>query len=842
MALSVTSYEPADWFANTGTTRSVTGVAWNAGDIIIAIGGTENASYTLGTPTNANLTFSLAASVTTGAANECTGYVWTATAGSSQTGQTITTTISSSGKMGGLHIWVVAGGPTGTTGAVANQTETAPSLTVAAGDVVCFGLFDWNASNPPGKTPATGSGTATERSDVGNGSEYATWCADWVGTAAGSFSFGPNNYTGLKVAQAAIVVQAPAATDTDADAGHAAGTGAASNAAANVRPAPSSATGTGAAANAAANVRPAPSSAGGTGVAHAAVLALGLLAGAATGAGTAHPAAAAVAPVVAHAAGTGQAFDARIVVTVPAGHASGAGAAHDATTTAGGGATNVDAGHASGTGTAHDATVSPGLWQTVTNDFTDAPGDNFLNGGNAPSYVDGRAVFDVGASDGSLSDFTDRSLDGSYVHVKAQPNPSYGYLEMQLTRSAGGTLVASVFKRADQSTLGIFHNGSTVATPTYDPATMRFWRWRAAGTTLYAETSPDTVTWTERWSGTSPFDLTTLEVVLNGGSAVGGQAPSTGVEFAYFSRFNLPDVDTYPTAGHAAGTGTAHGPAATVAPTAGHAAGTGTAYDATVSTSGTTTNVNAGHASGTGTAHNATVRVAPGAGHAAGTGAAYFDVGSQVSLDLVQDTPTAGTGAAYDADPAVAVRPSSAAGTGVAHDATVSTTGGAANPAAGHAAGTGTAHPPAATIAPTAGHAAGTGTAHNATVTTIAAGNAPAEAATGTGQAHNPGVSATPRSVATATGTGQAYDATVSTASTATAPAGLAAGTGTAHNATVRVDVRPSSATGTGTAHDASGPAAFAITSPVRARIVASSGVRAVIADTSGVRARIITT
>jgi hypothetical protein len=74
---------------------------------------------------------------------------------------------------------------------------------------VCMFVCDFNATNPPGKTPATGSGTATERLDQGNGTTYAQWVADWVGTSAGTFTFGPNNYTSLQVAQVSLEITDP---------------------------------------------------------------------------------------------------------------------------------------------------------------------------------------------------------------------------------------------------------------------------------------------------------------------------------------------------------------------------------------------------------------------------------------------------------------------------------------------------------------------------------------------------------------------------------------------------------------------------------------------------------
>lgn len=210
MALSVVSFSTvaSGWF-NSTTPRSITGVAWSAGDIIVVIGGAENANGAIGTPTNANLTFGAAkASSTTGAGNECEIYVWASDpAAGAQTGQAIAAT-KASGSMWGMTAWVITGGPSGIANATANLTESAISRTVTAGSVVVYGLMDWNATNPPNKTPATGSGTATERLDQGNTSNYAQYLCEWVGTAAGTFSFGPNSYTSLQVAQVIIEVLA----------------------------------------------------------------------------------------------------------------------------------------------------------------------------------------------------------------------------------------------------------------------------------------------------------------------------------------------------------------------------------------------------------------------------------------------------------------------------------------------------------------------------------------------------------------------------------------------------------------------------------------------------------
>lgn len=90
--------------------------------------------------------------------------------------------------------------------ATANNTESAISRTVAWGSTVIMGVMDWNATNPPGKTPLAGLGTATERRDAGDAVSFAQWLAEWANTSAGTANFGPSNYTSLKIAQAIVEV------------------------------------------------------------------------------------------------------------------------------------------------------------------------------------------------------------------------------------------------------------------------------------------------------------------------------------------------------------------------------------------------------------------------------------------------------------------------------------------------------------------------------------------------------------------------------------------------------------------------------------------------------------
>lgn len=315
MAVSVVSFNQTAW-TNTTTPKTVTGLAWSSGDVIVVMGGLENAGAALNTPTNANLTFSLQASVTTGGSNEAAAYVWTATAGSAQTSQTISGSRGNPGQHWGFACWVLTGTSGSVANASANQTESGFTFTPTAGSAVCYFFGDWNA-DATGQTLATGTGTGTERADA-SGTQWSWYLGEWVGVTATSTTFGVTSYTGLQVAHAVIEVLASGGGSTNALAGNAAGSGVANQPTARVAP------------NAAAP----------------------------TGAGSALQPASRVAPNAAAPTGAGSALAPTAALRVNAGLASGAGTAGQATVSTGGAATNAPAGLAAATGTAFAPTIA----------------------------------------------------------------------------------------------------------------------------------------------------------------------------------------------------------------------------------------------------------------------------------------------------------------------------------------------------------------------------------------------------------------------------------------------------------------------------------------------------
>lgn len=74
----------------------------------------------------------------------------------------------------------------------------------------------------------------------------------------------------------------------------------------------------------------------------------------------------------------------------------------------------------------------------------------------------------------------------------------------------------------------------------YNATSMKWWRIREAGNTIYFETSPDSVTWTVRRQTAKTFDVTALKVRISVGTWANVAAPGT----AKFDNLNLPTTTT----------------------------------------------------------------------------------------------------------------------------------------------------------------------------------------------------------------------------------------------------------------------------------------------------------
>lgn len=176
--------------------RSSAVVSWNAGDLIVAIGGSEGStSETVLLPTATGLTFtqrqSRAASSSPAAA------AFTAVAASA--GSSAITSGLSAGTIThwGLSIWVWRGSDgVGITwcppGAAALTTTQTPTDTHSA---FCWGTLDWNAVTPTGVGVPTP--TDTDESALEAAGSYSVYMYDLVDLASSaSQAFGISAYTG----------------------------------------------------------------------------------------------------------------------------------------------------------------------------------------------------------------------------------------------------------------------------------------------------------------------------------------------------------------------------------------------------------------------------------------------------------------------------------------------------------------------------------------------------------------------------------------------------------------------------------------------------------------------
>jgi hypothetical protein len=133
-----------------------------------------------------------------------------------------------------------------------------------------------------------------------------------------------------------------------------------------------------------------------------------------------------------------------------------------------------------------------------------------INHAATREYNDLRSVsrYDLTGSSAYVQvlDFGNQSLSGHDVYFHLQDNSSNS-VAMQAARNtlSAKTTVAGVSTQI----------GKPIP---LDPVAHRWWRIREASGTTYFDTSPDSVTWTNRWSIADPINLTSLEVILQSGS------------------------------------------------------------------------------------------------------------------------------------------------------------------------------------------------------------------------------------------------------------------------------------------------------------------------------------
>lgn len=206
-APTLSSYQSSNW-GDVSTGSEVTGtLTWSSGDLIVAMGVTENGQETMGTPTATGLTFSLVTSVNNGDFNDTLIYVWSATAGSGGS-SAVTSTGDGSSNSRGLAAYAYSGSAgIGNTNTMDGQDAKTISLTRAySNSAVIVAMGDWIAGNDNTVT-ASPSGGTVRKSDVVSG-QVTSFLVDWADEGGtGTTSYGVADFSPSPVDMSGIVVE-----------------------------------------------------------------------------------------------------------------------------------------------------------------------------------------------------------------------------------------------------------------------------------------------------------------------------------------------------------------------------------------------------------------------------------------------------------------------------------------------------------------------------------------------------------------------------------------------------------------------------------------------------------
>lgn len=807
MALAVTFFAPANYFALADATVTA---SWAAGDEVFVFGFTGINADTQNTPTATGLTFSLVTSyVNTGA--EATIYLWRATAGSSGSSVTITSTRNHTNP---AAIAAYAVSEVGSVSTLTGNGSESPYASVAtpAGGAVLFGACGFSA-DVPATTPLTGSGTATERADTGDVTNYGVYIVDWLGTAEGSFTFGPTDYTNFgAVSQCGVVltpIQVLGATATGSGTAHDATVHTYGTSTVSLGAVGTWAYSTG---------NPAPSYP--SGVSRLSELYIVTY----------------NKPSTANAATTPTASGWTVVGTI---NGVTDGDTGGYTTTLGADTGNMNlwvmkkdtvTGTESGTvtvthgGSNHAGAAIIRYERSSPMRTVDAMATGKDTSAGNVSIVTGS--IDIRATEALRG--VDQILAGMVIPTDVTTPSQFSAEALAQTGTTFGTVTEQVEM---DSTSGNDSGGFLVTAP------------------VSSGSGTGAVTLTATAGGTTT-NVRGPGFVLRVRAGEGALAPPIhGSGSAHDATVNTGAGGTSANATVASATGSASGATTSIAPTSGSSAGSGTAQTAQASIKPTSI-----VSSATGTSTTATTSIAAGTGSAGGTGSSSSPGGSvSTSAGVAQ-----ATGTANDATPTRAGNPlaGAASGTGSANSSTT-----LVNPGSGSSSGSGSANGGQGSIAPTAVVSSASGSASNATISTAAATSASAseasasgtgqsatiKIATGAGSASSAGTAnfdptggsisleLTAESAISATGT--AHNATVSTATQTNASAGNASGSGSGNGATLLINPGSGVSSGSGSANG--GQSSVAPTATVASATGAANNATVSTSGASGANAQV---
>lgn len=195
-APTLLDYAESNWADAVSTSEVTDDLNWNAaGDVIVALGATEDNAVTLGTPTATGLTFAAMSGTPTNTGSSCKAYAWSATgAGDSNSVVTATTDGTSSGR--GISAWAWSGSGGLGTPVVNVGAGITVNVTVEQDSSVVMVLADWNATADVTVTSDPVGGTIREASTPGAGGRCTFLVVEWNSQAAGTRAYGVSAWTG----------------------------------------------------------------------------------------------------------------------------------------------------------------------------------------------------------------------------------------------------------------------------------------------------------------------------------------------------------------------------------------------------------------------------------------------------------------------------------------------------------------------------------------------------------------------------------------------------------------------------------------------------------------------
>jgi len=188
-APTLVSYTETSWTTTT-TPKSTASISWQAGDILVMIGGSDGG--TIGVPTATGLTFASQKSFA-GGSTACGTQCATAVAGSSGSGAVSATLTGGSGAWG-FGVWVFrSSAGVGNSAEQHTATKTVSLTPVAADSAIVWGVFDFSEGTA-GTIVPTPTNTRQNVDVTGSDRIYVCDLADQ--TSAGAVSYGISGSSG----------------------------------------------------------------------------------------------------------------------------------------------------------------------------------------------------------------------------------------------------------------------------------------------------------------------------------------------------------------------------------------------------------------------------------------------------------------------------------------------------------------------------------------------------------------------------------------------------------------------------------------------------------------------